>query len=183
MGLRNYRWGRAPADVAADVRCDRARTSVRTADKTSNAATKNNPPWKLPVISLIQPIIAGPTKPPRLPIELMVAIPAAAAEPDRNMVGMLHSGGLAALMPMLTRVSAATTDTTEVAAPASIRPAEAAMQAATTCHVRSPVRSEWRAQSTMATTATVGGMALSSPTCMVERPNSLMICGAQMPSV
>src|SRR6267142_5635637 len=126
LGLGNYRWGSAPAAVAADVRCDRARTSVRTADRTSNAATKNNPPWKLPVISLIQPIIAGPTKPPRLPIELMVAIPAAAAEPDRNIVGMLHSGGFAELMPTLTSVSAATTEITDVAEPASIRPTAAA---------------------------------------------------------
>src|SRR5712664_210979 len=114
--------------------------------------------------------MAGPTKPPRLPIELMVAIPAAAAEPDRNIVGILHRGGFAALMPMLTRVSAATTEITDVAEPASIRPTAAAMQAATTCQVRSPVRSEWRAQRTMATTATVGGTALSSPTCIVERP-------------
>src|ERR1700730_9828840 len=142
MGLRNYRWGRAPAAVAADVRCDRARTSVRTADKTSNAATKNNPPWKLPVISLIQPIIVGPTKPPRLPIELMVAIPAAAAEPDRNIVGMLHNGGFAELMPILTSVSANSTASTLPANPASTRPRDASRQAPTTCQVRSPVRSE-----------------------------------------
>ena len=56
--------------------------------------------------------MAGPTKPPRLPIELMVAMPAAAAGPDRNRVGMVQSGGLAELMPMLTSVSAHTTDAT-----------------------------------------------------------------------
>ena len=72
---------------------------------------------KLPVKSLIQPIMNGPTKPPRLPIELIVAIPAAAAEPDRNMVGMVQSGGFADEMPMLTIVSASTTKTTPVALP------------------------------------------------------------------
>ena len=85
------------------------------AERTSRPATKYSPPVKLPVWSLIQPISPGPTKPPRLPIELIVAMPAAAAEPDRNIVGMAHSGGLAALMPTLTSVSAATTATTELA--------------------------------------------------------------------
>src|SRR4029077_5647262 len=106
------------------------------------AETKNNPPWKLPVRSLIQPIIAGPTKPPRFPIELMVAIPAAAAEPDRNRVGMLHSGGFDELMPILTSVSVSRTDSTVPANPAIARPSAASRQAPTTCQVRSPVRSE-----------------------------------------
>ncbi len=34
-------------------------------------------------------------------------MPAAAADPDKNMVGMLHSGGLAQLIPTFTMVSAA----------------------------------------------------------------------------
>src|ERR1700733_13963287 len=114
---RNYRWGSASVAVVADVRCDRARTS--TADRISNPATKNRPPWKLPVRSLIQPIIAGPTKPPRLPIALIVAIPAAAADPDRKRVGMLQSGGLAELMPILTSASASRTAITLPANPAS----------------------------------------------------------------
>src|SRR6476646_3192506 len=128
-------------------------------------------------------MIADPAKPPRLPIELIVAMPAAAAEPDRNIVGMAQSGGFAELIPTFTSVSAATTDTQDPADPASARPAAAAIQAATTCQVRSFVLSEWRAQRTIAITATVGGTALRNPTCMVDRSNSLMICGAHMPSV
>src|SRR3954471_22221115 len=120
----------------------------------SRPDTKYRPPRKLPVISLIQPIIAGPAKPPRLPIELIVAIPAAAAEPDRNRVGMLHSGGFDELMPILTSVSVNRTDSTVPANPAITRPSDASKQAPTTCQVRSPVRSECRAHSTMATTAT-----------------------------
>src|SRR6476659_8019858 len=128
-------------------------------------------------------MIVGPTRPPRLPMELIVAMPAAAAEPERNMVGMAQSGGFAELMPMLTSVSAATTDTHDPAVPASARPTAAAMQAATTCQVRSLVLSEWRAHRTIAITATVGGTALRNPTCSVDRPNSLMISGAHMQSV
>src|SRR6476646_144652 len=167
----------------AGTRCERERSNVRTAERTSKPDMKYSPPRKLPVVSLIQPMIAGPAKPPRLPIELIVAMPAAAADPDRNMVGIAQSGGFAELMPILTSVSAATTDTQDPADPARARPAAAAMQAATTCQVRSLVLSEWRAQRTIAITATVGGTALRNPTCSVDRPNSLMICGAQMPSV
>jgi hypothetical protein len=114
---------------------------------------------------------------------LIVAIPAAAAEPDRNIVGMLQSGGFAELMPTLTRLRASTTATTELATPASARPTAAMMQAITTCQVLSLVRSEWRAQRIIAGIAMVGGTALRRPAFIVERPNCLMICGAQIPSV
>src|SRR6478752_8955066 len=103
----------------------------------SRPDTKYRPPRKLPVASLIQPIIAGPAKPPRLPIELIVAMPAAAADPDRNVVGMAQSGGFAELMPMLTKARAATTDIHEPANAARVSPAAAAKHAATTCQVRS----------------------------------------------
>src|ERR1700758_3017785 len=103
--------------------------------------------------------MAGPTKPPRLPIELMVAIPLAAAGPARNRVGMLHNGGFAALMPILTSTSAATTEATPTAVPANASPMAATRQAITTCHVRSLVRSECQDHKYMATTAIDGGMA------------------------
>src|SRR5574338_143029 len=138
---------------------------------------------KLPGWSLTQPIIAGPAKPPRLPIELMVAMPVAAAAPDRNRVGMLHSGGLAQLIPTLTSVRAAIRPTMLLAPAATTSPIAAARQARMTCQVRSPVRSEWRDHSTMAITETIGGMAFRKPTVMDETPSCLMICGAQMPRV
>src|SRR5262245_61727703 len=125
--------------------------------------------------------MAGPAKPPRLPIELMVAIPAAAAGPDRNMVGTLHSGGLHELMPILTSVSAASTAASPVAGAASARPNAANRHGITTCQVRSPVRSECRDHRIMTMTAAVGGMALRQPTSNDDSPNCLMICGAQMP--
>src|SRR5690349_14664631 len=99
--------------------------------------------------------MAGPTKPPRLPIELIAAMPLAAAGPDRKSVGMLHSGGLAALMPTLTSTKDVTTAAAVLEIPARARPAAAARQAMMTCHVRSFWRSECQDQRYMAITATV----------------------------
>jgi hypothetical protein len=48
---------------------------------------KTSPPRKLPVLLLIAPIAEGPTNPPRFPIELIKAIPAAAENPAKNLLG------------------------------------------------------------------------------------------------
>src|SRR5260221_6772925 len=130
------------ASARTELRCDRASIRVRIAETVKRPPTKYRPPRNLPVRSLIQPIIAGPTKPPRLPMALMVAMPAAAAEPDRNMVGMLQSGGFDALIPILTSDRASRTVTIVPEEPAKKSPAAASRQAPTTCQVRSPVRSE-----------------------------------------
>src|SRR5690348_1216323 len=53
-------------------------------DIARSATTNQRPPAKLPVWPLIHPIMAGPANPPRLPIELMIAMPVAAAGPERN---------------------------------------------------------------------------------------------------
>ena len=45
------------------------------------------------------------------------------------------------------------------------------MHAMATCQGRSPVRSEWRAHRTMATTEKMGGIALSSPVVNGPTPN------------
>src|SRR5262245_46226770 len=103
-------------------------------------------------------------KPPRLPIELMAAMPVAAAGPDGKSVGMLHSGGLAALMPTLTSTKDVITATAVFEIPARARPTAAARQATTTCLVSSFWRSEGQDQRYMAITATVGGIALKNPT-------------------
>src|SRR5689334_21430616 len=113
----------------------------------------------------------------------MVAMPVAAATPDKNIVGMVHSGGLAQLMPTLTSVSAAIRPTRLCEVAAMTKPVAAARQAMMTCQVRSPVRSECRDHRTMAMTETVGGTAFNNPTVIDDTPISLMICGAQMPSV
>src|SRR6266702_6742924 len=114
----------------------------------------------------------------------MVAMPAAAAGPDRKSVGIDQSGGFAELMPMFTSVSARMTLARAApVAPAMTSPPEATRHGSTTCHDRSPLRSEWRAQITIARTDTVGGMAFRKPTVIELTPSCLMIWGDQMPSV
>ena len=49
------------------------------------------PSDKLPVESFIQPKTNGLTKPDKLPIELIIAIPAAAAEPAKYAVSRLQN--------------------------------------------------------------------------------------------
>src|SRR4051812_24528933 len=115
----------------------------------------------------------GPTNPPRFPMELMVAIPAAAAGPDRNSVGIDQSGGLAELIPTFTSVSAATSARRPPLDPAMKRPAEAARHAKATCQERSPVRSECRAHKIIASTETVGGTMLRNPTVIELTPSCL----------
>ncbi len=127
--------------------------------------------------------MAGPANPPKFPIELIVAMPAAAADPDKNMVGMLHSGGLAQLIPTFTMVSAAINPMTLCVPAAIARPTAAVKHARATCHVRSLVRSECRDYKTMAMTETIGGIAFKSPTVIDVTPSCLIICGAQMPRV
>ena len=144
-------------------------------DKISRPATKYKPPAKLPVWSLTQPIMAGPAKPPKFPIELMVAMPVAAAAPDKNMVGMLHSGGLEQLMPTLTMVNAAIRPNILPVLAAIASPTAAVKQAKATCHVRSLVLSEWRDHRIMATTEIIGGIAFNRPTVIELTPSSLMI--------
>src|ERR1700730_7087475 len=59
-----------------------------------NKASPYNPPAKLPVQSFIKPTYHGPKKPPRLPSELIQAMPAAKAAPVRNIGGMAKNGPL-----------------------------------------------------------------------------------------
>src|SRR6516165_12668626 len=76
-----------------------------------HAASSTRPSVVSPVASLIQPMAYGPTKPPRLPIELINAMPPAAAEPVRKPVGRVQNVALAAYTPIaqMVRVAAART--------------------------------------------------------------------------
>lgn len=51
-----------------------------------------SPPWKLWVSSSVQPTIDGPRKPPRLPTELISAMPPAAAVLVRKIGGSPQNG-------------------------------------------------------------------------------------------
>src|SRR5271166_859754 len=91
------RFGQSACDPAI---CARARTGLGMCRK--NAHTKEEiahskakpyrPPAKLSVRSFTTPTYQGPKNPPRLPIELIQAIEAAAAVPVRNIGGIAQNG-------------------------------------------------------------------------------------------
>src|ERR1700722_11379789 len=62
-------------------------------------ANATRPQVKLPVDVLIQPIMNGPTKPPRLPRALMSAMAPAPAAPCRCLVGRVQKMGKTARGP------------------------------------------------------------------------------------
>jgi len=64
-----------------------------------------------PVASLIDPTRNGMTNPPRFAMELMIAIPAAAAALFRNAVGKLQNSGDADMTPTVASVRAASAAT------------------------------------------------------------------------
>jgi hypothetical protein len=84
---------------------------------------------------------------------------------------------------MLTTTSASTVSSAVLACPANTKPMHASTHGTTTCHVRSPVRSECRAHTIIATTAAMLGTPVSNPVCSAVKPNCLTISGAQRPSV
>jgi hypothetical protein len=66
------------------------KTSVADTNKESPATAR--PPYKLPVLLLIAPIAEGPTKPLRLAMEVINAMPEAAEYPVRNSLGIVQKG-------------------------------------------------------------------------------------------
>jgi len=73
--------------LAADARALFGSRTRNIADTNIEMPTKAKAHWRLPVLSLIRPIAYGPAKPARLAMELMKAIPEAAAYPARNSLG------------------------------------------------------------------------------------------------
>ena len=105
------------------------------------AASTIRPPSVEPVASLTRPTRYGPTKPPMLPIELIIAMPAAAAAPLSRAAGIVQKTPWTPSRknrPTASAGIAATGPTTVLATNAT---AASARQAATT-RLRSPVRSE-----------------------------------------
>src|SRR5580693_10433685 len=86
----------AAALCAADrVGLGMCRKSAQTIAATRHSkARPNRPPAKLPVASFMTPTYQAPKKPPRLPIELIQAMPPASAVPLRNIGGIAQNGPL-----------------------------------------------------------------------------------------
>ncbi len=62
------------------------------ADTSTETPAKARPPYKLPVLWRIKPTAYGPTNPPRMPTEVINAMPEAAENPVRNSLGNDHKG-------------------------------------------------------------------------------------------
>src|SRR5262245_55235232 len=83
------------------------RVSTTSPEQIALAASARSPRRKSPDALCSHPIRYGPTKPPRLPTELMRPMPAAAASPRRNAVGSDQNGGVALYSPIAPIESAA----------------------------------------------------------------------------
>src|SRR6202795_4904085 len=105
----------------------------------------------------------------------MNAIPAAAAVPDNNPVGIAQNGPIMENTPSTATLMARIAGPTEVeyAAPVSARaPANAGTAV---CHRRSPERSECKPTATIATAAATYGIADSMPTAKLLIPDKFLI--------
>src|ERR1700754_3071513 len=139
----------------------------------------------LPVAPLIQPISVGLTKPPRMPSELITAMPAAAALRPRYVGGidqksepppkMKNDATHSSVITMLTPEPANDVDASAITPMASVPP---------TCQRRSPKRSELRLIMSTPSAPKKYGTAVNQP--IVDRlamPMPLIIVGSQKVSV
>ena len=106
-------------------------------------------------------MMVGPTKPPRLPIELISAMPAAADRPPSSCGGIAQKTAasdrnpICAMVKPNTRIHGYGCEATATSRPTAVTAAHAA-----TCNRRSPVRSECRPTTTIATNAATNGSAV-----------------------
>src|SRR5579875_1500309 len=95
--------------------------------------------------------MVGPKKPPRLPIELIQAMPAAAAGPVRNIVGLDQNGPLVPSHPAEAIVMPTIAHQVPTVSPATTRPALASTQVQNRVQRRSPIRSDSQPKNIMLT--------------------------------
>jgi hypothetical protein len=123
----------------------------------------------------------GPTKPPRLPTELITAIDTAAVERVRNSVGNAQNGDLNAYRPARLRQIIAIAKAGLPIKPAPTKASAATPSGMAECNRRSACRSERRDHQIITAVANTYGSMAISPTSvcdsLAEKP--LMICGIQ----
>src|SRR5439155_5156784 len=83
------------------------RTRISVAATTSSPATTYSPVEVLPVKSLNHPTANGASQPDKFPIELMSAMPPAAAVPASSVVGICQKGAKALSTPVTPIIRAA----------------------------------------------------------------------------
>src|SRR3954469_17015088 len=132
-------------------------------------------------MSSSQPTMNGPSQPERLPIELMSAMPPAAALPASSVVGSCQNGENALSTPETPTTSAANASAGVFSkTPISTKPAAAARHESAQWERRSGTRSEVRPTSTSAIIAATYGTADNSPIVVLSvTPMPLMIVGTQ----
>src|ERR1700694_5535341 len=108
-----------------------------TAPRTAQSERKIRPVKSVPVQSRNCPKIFGPKYPPRLPMELMAAMPAAAPAPLRNAVGSVQNTGRTEKKPQLAIQTATILIIGLVVIEARPNPTASALKALTTRHLRS----------------------------------------------
>ena len=119
----------------------------------------------------------GPPNPARLPMELIIAIPPAAAGPDRNAVGNVQKTGRFAKIPKPAMESEIIFSVGSSSAVDRPIPADASASGNARWNLRSSRRSDRRPHHTMPISPTAYGSAEMNPAWMFETPNALTICG------
>src|SRR5262249_41426427 len=115
----------------------RRRHSVTIPPIRGQAARTKRAKAKLLVRLRTTPIRYGPAKPPRLPIELIKASPAAAAVPVKNWDDIAQKGPRLPQMPTAANDNAATSAAGDLKRPASTSPIVPTNADPATCHRRS----------------------------------------------
>src|ERR1019366_7390615 len=128
-----------------------------------SAARTRMPIAKEPLEDCNDARIAGPACPPRFPIELIIAIPPAAAVPVRKAVGNPQNGPMMLQRPETQSVKAKTTSRGGIGKDRSTSPSENHQAAVATCQRRSFMRSERRPCRIMMGIVMRGGIAESQP--------------------
>src|SRR5438093_7053520 len=123
------------------------------------------------------PMAYGPAKPARLPIELISAIPPAAAAPDRNAAGNVQKTGRQPKIPKPATDNAAIFIVGSSSAVEMAMPADATNSGNARWNRRSSLRSERRPHNTMLTSPAIYGSAATSPVWKFDTPNAFTIWG------
>src|ERR1700719_1195829 len=148
----------------ASARFTGTTTTTSKAPRNKQNAITYKPTSKRWVKSPIQPTRYGLTKPAKPPMELIRAIPAAAAEPASIAVGIVQESGKEDKIPAVASESATiAAETFEGNKVLKIRPTPPARAQIAKCHRRSPVRSELLPTNIIATAAQPYGIAAKSP--------------------
>ena len=126
---------------------------MSVAETNKDAPANAKPAYKLPVLWPIHPSAYGPTNPPKLPTEVINAIPEAAEIPARNSFGSDQKGPLKLEIPIATNDQSVIESKEELVVPSDIRAMPPTIKGIAAWYRRSSLRSELRETRIIAITA------------------------------